>query len=400
MKILFLTMVKIDTLDNRGIYTDLLRKFRDEGHDVYVISPSERRYNNPTNLVETSGCNILNVKTFNLQKTNIIEKGIGILALEYQYLYAIKTKLNNVKFDLILYSTPPITFSKVISYLKNRDNAFSYLLLKDIFPQNAVDLSMMKKDGIIHKYFRKKEIELYSISDKIGCMSPANVDYIVKHNPEFNNKLEVNPNSIEIAEVEPIDILAIRKKYGIPFNKVVFVYGGNLGKPQGIDFLKSIIETSKNEIPNAYFLIIGNGTEYNQIFNWFEKNKPQNAKLIDFLPKNEYDNLVKSSDVGMILLSPKFTIPNFPSRLLTYLEFSLPVFSATDPNTDLTEIIENNNLGYGVMSGDVNYALEKIRILSENKILRNQMGKNANKFMHENYDVSFCFNKILNSINE
>lgn len=391
-------MVKIDTLENRGIYNDLLRKFRDEGHNVYVVCPTERRYKKPTSIVKANGCNILNVKTLNLQKTNIIEKGIGILALEYQYLFAIKTKLKYVKFDLILYSTPPITFSKVISYIKDRDEAFSYLLLKDIFPQNAVDLNMMKKDGFLHNYFKKKEIELYNISDKIGCMSLANVNYITKHNPEFSSKLEVNPNSIEISASEPIDIIKVRKKYGIPIGKVVFVYGGNLGKPQGVDFLKVIIDASKNEIPDAFFLIIGNGTEYMQMLNWFEKYKPTNAKLIDFLPKNEYDNLVKSSDVGIILLSPKFSIPNFPSRLLTYLEFGLPVFSATDSNTDLSVIIENNKIGFSAISGDLDSSLEIIFRLTQNKELRNKMGEKAITFLKDNYDVSISYNKIIESL--
>ncbi len=392
-------MVKIDTLETRGIYTDLLRKFRLEGHNLYVVSPSERRDRQSTRLFEKNGCNFLKVNTFNLQKSNIIEKGLGILALEYQYLKAIKTKLKSVKFDLIIYSTPPITFTKVISYIKNRDKAFSYLLLKDIFPQNAVDLNMIKENGFLHKYFKKKEIALYSISDKIGCMSPANVDYIVKHNPKFSDKLEVNPNSIEICSLNYIDELNVRRKYDIPIEKVVFVYGGNLGKPQGIDFLIEIIDASKKDIPNAYFLIIGNGTEYSQIFNWFEKYKPQNAKLIDFLPKSEYDKLVKSSDVGMILLSPRFTIPNFPSRLLTYLEFGLPVFSATDTNTDLPEIIDNKRIGYSVISGDLNSSLYKISELSQNSILRKEMGINAYAFLRENYDVIISYNKIMNNLN-
>jgi aspartate 1-decarboxylase len=54
-------------------------------------------------------------------------------------------------------------------------------MLKDIFPQNAVDLGMIKTTGIkslLYKYFRRKEKGLYFISDRIGCMSQANVDYV------------------------------------------------------------------------------------------------------------------------------------------------------------------------------------------------------------------------------
>ena len=124
---------------------------------------------------------LLGVKTLNVTKSSIIEKGIGQVLLEYQFKYAIRKYYKNIHFDLILYSTPPITFTKVIHYLKSRNAcAVTYLLLKDIFPQNAVDLGMMKKSGvrgILYKFFRSKEKNLYRVSDFIGCMSPANVTY-------------------------------------------------------------------------------------------------------------------------------------------------------------------------------------------------------------------------------
>ena len=281
MKVLFLTMVKINSFNERGIYTDLLRKFSKEGHEVFVVCPIERREKKHTHMIKGDLGTILNVKTFNLQKTNLVEKGIGILSIEFQYLSAIKNYYKNEKFDLILYSTPPITFSKVINYIKNKDGAYAYLLLKDIFPQNAVDMKMMKFNGLLHKIFKSKEKKLYSLSDTIGCMSSANVDFILTHNPEIErSKVEVNPNSIEpiTFDYSEEQKTVIRHKYGVPTNKKVFVYGGNLGKPQGLDFLLKTIEKCTN--PEAYFLVIGDGTEYIKIESWFSKYKPTNAKLL------------------------------------------------------------------------------------------------------------------------
>lgn len=75
----------------------------------------------------------------------MIEKGINMMLIQQRYIRAIRTFYNQVKFDLVLYPTPPITFLKVVEYVKKRDGAQSYLMLKDIFPQNAVDIGMMKK---------------------------------------------------------------------------------------------------------------------------------------------------------------------------------------------------------------------------------------------------------------
>ena len=66
------------------------------------------------------------VETFEAVGTNIVEKGIGTLLLEGQYKAAIKKYLGGVKFDLITYSTPPITFTNVVKYLKKHNPELHY----------------------------------------------------------------------------------------------------------------------------------------------------------------------------------------------------------------------------------------------------------------------------------
>ena len=149
MNVVFLTMSRLTDISQLGIYTDLMRKFRDEGCAVYIVTPNERSTGRTTEYFEQAGIHVLGVKTLNLQKTNAIEKGIGQVLVESQFKKAIKYYLGEVKFDLILYSTPPITFPRVIQYLKSANpEAKTYLLLKDIFPQNAVDLGMMSTTGL------------------------------------------------------------------------------------------------------------------------------------------------------------------------------------------------------------------------------------------------------------
>ncbi|MFT5213156.1 MAG: glycosyltransferase involved in cell wall biosynthesis [Patiriisocius sp.] len=396
MNILFLTVVKIKSLDDGGIFPDLLRKFRNEGHNVYIMSPIERRDKLKSHTIKERNTEILKVKTLNIQKAHLIEKGIATLAIEYQYLRALKFNFSNVKFDLVLYSTPPITFSKVIEYVKKRDNAFSYLLLKDIFPQNAVDMGMLKKGGLLHKFFLMKERKLYGISDKIGCLSQANVDFVLRHNPEVDpNKLEINPNSIDPKEkvITLEQKQNIKTKYGLPFDKKIFAYGGNLGKPQGLDFLFSTINKTINE--DLFFLIVGSGTEYDRVKSFFDTNKPKNAKLLKGLPKVDYDILLNACDVGLIFLHKDFTIPNIPGRLLSYLELSMPVIAATDVNTDINEIIEKNKCGYWLESGDDEAMQVAISNMMNNEPYFKEMKINALKLLQDKYSVSRTYNLIM-----
>lgn len=171
MNILFLTLLDFDSINQKNIYTDLLREFIKNGHEVYAISPVERRTKRKTQLLAGEHNQILRLKIGNTQKTNIIEKGISTISIESLFIAGIKKYFSDVKFDLVIYSTPPITFCNAIEFVKRRDGAKTYLLLKDIFPQNAVDLGMMRKSGIkglIYKVFRNKEKKLYRISDYIG----------------------------------------------------------------------------------------------------------------------------------------------------------------------------------------------------------------------------------------
>lgn len=396
MNILFLSIGRLNNIEDRGIYTDLLRYFRDQGHKIYVVCPRERRLNKPTEYVNENEVQFLRVRIGNITKTNVIEKGISTLMIESLFLKAVKKYVSDIKFDLVIYSTPPITFGKVIRYIKKRDNAKSYLLLKDIFPQNAVDLNMFSENGLLFKYFRFKEKQLYTLSDFIGCMSPANVDFILNNNPEvLPDTVEICPNSIEPLTIEndKIKIREIREKYNIPMDKTVFIYGGNLGKPQGIDFLIKCLKSNKDN-DQVYFVIAGSGTEFNKLKSFFDSEDLKNAQLFAQLPKVDYELLANSCDVGLIFLDKRFTIPNFPSRLLSYMQASMPVLAATDVNTDIGQVIEQGEFGFWCESSSVVEFNEKVQLLS-NKELRKKMGVNARRYLEDNYTSKHSYEVIM-----
>lgn len=405
MNILFLTMLGSVDVTKRGIYSELMKKFHQEGHTVYIVSPSERREGKPTSMTKGEGVYSLRVKTLNVTKTNVVEKGLGQVSIEYLFKRAIKKYFGNVNFDLVLYSTPPITFTNVVKYAKKQNpHAISYLLLKDIFPQNAVDLGMLSKSGIkglLYKFFRNKEKELYKVSDFIGCMSPANVKYVLKHNPNINpTNVEVAPNSIELQQethsLSEADRRDVLEKYSIPTDTPIFIYGGNLGKPQGIPFLIACMEACKNR-KDCHFLIVGGGTEYGKIEAWYKENQPPSVTLLSSIPKDDYDRLAKACQVGLIFLDYRFTIPNYPSRLLPYLENKMPIIVCTDPNCDMGAIAEANGFGVWTPSNNVNAFVESVdRILTSDFL---SMGESGYEFLKNNYLVEHTYNQIIKHIN-
>lgn len=398
MNILFLTMSSgIEKFQARGIYTDLMRKFRDEGHEVYIVFPRERKHGLPTEVRMQEGVHLLGVKTLNVTKSSVIEKGIGQVSIEFLYKRAIKKYLKGVNFELILYSTPPITFPKVIEYAKKANpSAKTYLLLKDIFPQNAVDMGMLSKTGVkslLYKFFRAKEKKLYAISDYIGCMSPANVRYVLKHNPEISaDRVEVAPNSLELIDAEKYVDKSVLAKYNIPTDKPIFIYGGNLGVPQGIPFLIQCLEANADR-EDCHFVVVGSGTYYQKLADWCQTRQPKSVTVMKGLPKEDYDRLVQACQIGLIFLDYRFTIPNFPSRLLSYLEYKMPIISCTDSNCDTGLIAEANGFGFYAPSNDVAEFTNTIDKMLTSDIVA--MGANGYQYLKENYLIEHTYNQIM-----
>lgn len=398
MNILFLSLGKYDDINQKSIYTDLLRKFNDENHKIWIVTPRESKENIQTQLVEQNGVIFLKVKTGDFKKVNIIKKGLSTVSMESTILSSIKKYLSDVKFDLVLYATPPITFYKIVKYIKERDGAKAYLMLKDIFPQNSVDLEMFGSRGLIYKYFRNKEKKLYEISDYIGCMSPANKEYVLEHNQYIDHsKVEIFPNTSEPQDlcIDSVVKKDIKYKYDIPLDKKLFIYGGNLGKPQGIPFLiDCIIKNEDNE--NSFILIVGTGTEYSKLKKHFDTYKPKNAMLLDFLPKAEYELLANSADVGLIFLDYRFTIPNFPSRVLSYMQASMPIIVASDANTDIGDIAEEEGFGFKCLSNNVeafNKCVLSYTEMKETKFLA--MGNKSRQYFEENYTTNHSYEIIM-----
>lgn len=396
MKVLFISLGTFDNLNGSSVHIDILKRFAEE-HDVYLVCKNEKT---KTSFKLEYGIHALRVHTGVLKKVGLFQKGVSTVLVENQFKNAIEKYLSNIKFDLILYTTPPVTFANVIKYIKGKDNALCYLMLKDIFPQNAVDIGILSKTGIkgiAYKYFRHKEKMLYKYTDYFGCMSPANCNYLIKNNPEINvEKVEVCPN-ISVIEDVSVDLntrYEVRKRNNLPIDKKIFIYGGNLGKPQGIPFLLECLEKAKNE--EVFFLIIGTGTEFNRIESFLKTKNLDNCKLLNGLPKNEFEQIVASCDVGMIFLDYRFTIPNFPSRMLSYMKAKVPIIAVTDPNTDVGTTIVNGNFGWWCLSNNSDKFVSIVRTINglDYKTLKDK-GESGFGYLKLHFSPDNAYNVIM-----
>ncbi|NLK63625.1 MAG: glycosyltransferase family 4 protein [Tissierellia bacterium] len=379
------------------IYTDLAESLYEAGHEITVAVSEQAKNKKATEMKLERGFNVLRIVTGNYYDVGLIEKGITTLKIPILMKKGISKYLGDCKFDMILFEAPPVTNSGLVAWAKKKFNCPAYLMLKDIFPQNAVDIGIMKNKGLIYRYFTAQERKLYETADYIGCMSKANKEYVIRNNPWLDpNKVELFPNTKKIVSEIPKIMGEIRKKYNIPENSCVFLFGGNMGKPQYVELLCEAVKRCK-ENNNIFFLFIGRGTERYKIEQTIKENYIENARVIENLPRDEYEQFTRECDVGLVILDPRFTIPNYPSRILSYMEYAKPVLAATDKTSDIKELILEADCGEWVWSGDTEGFIEKIKEMATSTDL-SAKGYNGRKYLEEHFRIEDSVEILVNKI--
>jgi len=392
--------------DGKGnLYYDLVSEFVYNDNIVDVIVPQERKYKKKNTMLKSNNLTVFRVRYLNFRgKVSVIEKGIATIIQGHFYKWIVKKYFNN-KYDIVICATLPISYRPVFQYVKKKHKTYTYLLHKDIFPQSAIDLGILKHKSILYKFFRRMESRLYDKSDKIGVMSKKNIDYLVLNNPRLPiNKFEICVNSIIPKAVHEIATLiesrkTTRKKYHLPIEDTIFIYGGNISRAQGIQFIYSVLPEFSKMI-GAHLLFVGSGNEFDNLKNNIIENKYENVTIISKVEKSEFDMIVSACDVGLVFLDYKFTIANIPSRSLTHMEFRQPIIAATDEYTDFRDFIIYNNIGLWSPSNDVSAFLENVKKYIENKSLIKEQGENARAYLEKNMNTKISYLTIMKNLHK
>ena len=375
-----------------NIYSDLDTALVENGHNV-CVAVSDNTAGELSASME-NGIEVMRIASRKIFSVGPVQKALAFIELPYLMKRAIGEKFGSRKFDLIIFEAPPVTLWKAVKWAKKKFSCPAYLMQKDIFPQNAVDLKMFSKHSLPYFYFRRQEIKMLQTADAIGCMSDGNIRYILEHNTYLNkDKVCLFPNTEKLSpmisdEQKRSARQAISKKFGIPPEACVFIFGGNMGRPQDIPFLCGALKCL-NGNKRAYFLCIGTGNEAGRLKSFIESNNITNAKYFAKMPRDDYIEAARGCDVGLVVLNSNFTIPNYPSKTLGYMQSSLPILAATDTNTDYKDLIESAaECGLWCNSSDTGAFVQAVERFSGDENLRRKLGRNGRKYFEENFQVS------------
>lgn len=402
MNVLFIFSRHSSDPHDSTLTKDISDEFARQGANVYVMTMLERRDGPETTLNVENGYHVLRVSTGNyFNTTTKREKVFTILTLPGKFVAAAKKHLGQIKFDLIIAHTPFMSSNKIITPLKRFFACPAHLILWDIFPQNAWDIGIIR-NRLIFNYFKRSEIKMLLSYDQIWCMSDGNVKFVREHYSELaKTKIERLYNSAKIIPLPVMDRAELRAKFGYSDTDVVAIFGGNMGVPQRLENILALAKMAQDADLNAKFLFVGGGTQARFLPEQAQKLNLHNAIFIVQLPRDEYQNIVMASDVALVSLDQRFTVPNFPSKTTDYCKLALPILASLDDCSanDYGDFLVNTvRCGRFARAGDTQALFREFVALYQDAGLRNELGQNGRKFYEQELDVSNAYRKIILSL--
>ncbi len=394
MNILFL-YISLPHLSENGVFTDLIKEFAKQGHNVKVATPSRKGVKEGVN--REAGIDVLRFKTGQLtNNTSNIQKGIAYMKLAYQFPNAVKKYYGKEKFDLIIAHSLPTEIGIIANVLKKRYKAKFYLMLNEFIWQDSVSLGFFKETGMICRYYKWLEKITVRSADYIGSPSQGNIDFTLKYYPWAKEK---NMHVLHYSHA-PIILKQsnedIKAKHGLT-DKFVAIYGGNMSIAQKIENVIDLVE-SCIEYDDIVFLLLGKGQDIEAIKETAKQRGLRNITFVDFMPKDDYNNLLSVCDVGLVSLNEKLAIPNIPSKTLSYFNLSIPVVASIDRNTDYGQYLESAGAGLWSYAGDTAKFKENILKLYNNPKLCREMGENGHRFYLENMLPEKAYSTIMKQV--
>jgi glycosyltransferase involved in cell wall biosynthesis len=372
---------------------DLGLEFRLQGHDVTILTPSDTN-SRALEVTRENGLAVVRVQTKKIKGASKVLRAIREARLSaIMWRHAKNYLLSNPK-DLIIFYSPTIFFGALVGRLKSQWGCPAYLILRDIFPQWAVDSGILKK-GLVWQYFRKREVEQYGVADFIGIEAPANLKYFADNFRNSLYRLEVLYNWAT-TEDKRFPSTGYRQRMGLD-GKVVFVYGGNLGVVQDLDNLVRLADRLEAH-KHIHILLVGEGSEVSRLEKLIAQRNLSNIQVLGALPHADYMSMLAEADVGLISLDRRLRTHNLPGKLLGYLQSRKPVLASVNPGNDLFEILRQHRAGFCILNGDDDGLTSAALSLANDPKLRAFMGRNSHKLLEELFSSKSAVRQIVQKL--
>jgi len=388
----------ISTLAN--MMQELAEALIDTGHNVTVATAwlpnklsKETDHYALTSFSNERGVSIIRVKTPFLNSENYVLRGFSQLLLPYVFWCNIRKYVKR-NIDVVTVYTPPITFAMLGNLVKKKFNARLVLNVQDIFPQNAIDLGIMKNPLLI-KFFEYLEMTAYRSADKVTSHTECSLRFLVEKKGISPDKTHLITNWIDVAPYRDAPNIDFRNRFRLE-GKLIFLFAGVMGPSQGLDTLIEAARELKSVSNEICFLFVGEGTEKSRLMKMVEDYSLDNVVFKQLIPLDQYPDLVKNVDAGIVCLSSLNKTPVVPAKILGYMAASIPVVAILQESSDGHKLIMESKCGYSIFSnGSVEDIADLfIKLYNERSILK-EYGENGLRYVSKHFTKDVCVDNMI-----
>lgn len=332
---------------------DLAREFARQGHALTVLMPAPDQQA-PWALEQMDGVQVLRLKAPRTKDIGYVRRTLGELAMPFVMLRQFrKSPLATEYWDGVVWYAPSIFHGPFVSALKKSSDCKGYLIIRDIFPEWAVDMGLMGR-GLPYQFFDAVARYQYSVADVIGVQTPGNRSYFDTWRQQPGHQLEVLQNWL----AKPTNVRSsIRVSETTLVGRKVFVYAGNMGIAQGMDILLDLAEKLRPR-KDVGFLFVGRGSDAARLKMSVNHRKLDNVLFNDEIHPDEIPDLYAQCCAGIVALDPRHKSHNIPGKFLTYMQSGLPVLANVNAGNDLAQMIRDEQVGQVCESNQVSELLQ------------------------------------------
>lgn len=372
---------------------DLSREFVRQGHELTVLLPAAD-IDDSWVIENIDGVQIVRLKAPKTKDINYVCRTIGEFLMPYVMRRNLsKSPLNDKKWDGVVWYAPSIFHGPLAHSLKKRSGCKGYLIIRDIFPEWAVDMGLMGR-GLPYKFFNAIAQYQYSVADVIGVQTPGNRSYFDDWKKKSDGKLEVLQNWLGKPAA---DKCVIRLSETSLAGRKIFVYAGNMGVAQGMDIVLQLAEKML-VWSDVGFVFVGRGSEVNRLRAFAQERCLSNVLFFDEIDPDQIPDLYSQCSVGIVALDPRHKSHNIPGKFLTYMQSGLPVLANVNAGNDLIALILNEKVGQVCESNQINDLTISAKTLLEQIDTDPALSSRCIKLFEREFSVTSAVQQITNSL--
>ncbi|MER8383590.1 glycosyltransferase family 4 protein [Mesorhizobium sp. M1399] len=371
---------------------DLVAELSAQGQEITVVTPSSG-IAAPVRLEMQGKIRVVRIRVPEAKDRNYLIRTWHEAMLPLRlYLGMRRSGIDPHDCDGIIWYSPTIFLGPLIMVVKLRSRCRAYLVLRDIFPEWAVDMGILRK-GVAYRLLKAVANIQYRAADTIGVQSPGNLEYLRSWaRPE--RKIEVLHNWLAPAATRDTEIAVARSKLA---GRVNIVYTGNMGIAQGMDFALDLVDSLAPR-GDVGFLFVGRGSEMARMRNHIEKKGHDNVLFFNEIDPDEIPGVLQQCDLGLVMLDSRHRTHNVPGKFVAYLQAGLPVLARVNPHNDLERLINSNGIGVSYSGARVAEFREQVVRIVEDVAGRRQMAKRARKLYETMFLPSSAADQILRGL--